>query len=184
LYVISGPESHCSEFFIMRRKEPGIISAINKTSSAISWVGVVSVSALMLLIAWDVFMRYVLDNPTGWTLEITISIQLLFGYLCAGYVLKRGGLISMTLLTDHVSEKTRTKMALASSVIGILICTLMVYCAVLMVKASYRMGELTSLIGFPMYILKSFVLIGFFFLGVQYVAEIYKNYRLLKANQQ
>jgi TRAP-type mannitol/chloroaromatic compound transport system permease small subunit len=157
-----------------------VLSAINKVNSVMAWVGIVSVPLLVLLIARDVFMRYVLNSPTGWMLEVAMGIQLLYGLFCAGYVLQVGGHVRMQLLSDRVSKRTRAWMFSISSFIGIFVCGTMVYYAWQMAAASLRMGELTGLTGYPVFFLKLMVVIGFALLGIQFIAETYKYGRMLK----
>ena len=157
-----------------------MLSVLNKISSATAWLGFISVLALVLLIAHDVFMRYVLNNPTRWTLEVAMAIQLLFGFLCAGYVLREGGHIRMQLLTDHVSQKSRLWLFITTSILGIFLCGVLAYYSFLMAQSSFRIGELTTLVGYPVFLLKSMVMIGFSLLGIQFIAETYKYWQLLK----
>ena len=158
-----------------------MLSALNKISSATAWLGFISVLALVLLIAHDVFMRYVLNNPTRWTLEVAMAIQLLFGFLCAGYVLREGGHIRMQLLTDHVSQKNRLWLFITTSILGVFLCGVLAYYSFLMAQSSFRIDELTTLVGYPVFLLKSTVVIGFSLLGIQFIAETFKYCQLLKS---
>ncbi len=160
-----------------------MLSVINKVNSAMAWVGIVSVPLLVLLIVRDVFMRYALNSPTGWMLEVAMGIQLLYGLFCAGYVLQVGGHIRMQLLTDHVSQKVRWWLFLASSVIGIFICVTMAYYAWQMAIASLRMGAMTSMIGYPVFFLKIMVVIGFALISIQFIAETFKYGQMLKGGK-
>jgi TRAP-type mannitol/chloroaromatic compound transport system permease small subunit len=156
------------------------LSAINKINSAMAWVGLVCVPLLVLIIARDVFMRYVLNSPTGWMLEVAMGIQLLYGLFCAGYVLQVGGHIRMQLLTDHVGRKTRAWLFAITSFLGIFVCGLMATYAWQMSAASLRMGERSSLIGYPVFFLKIMVVIGFALLGIQFIAETIKYGQMIK----
>jgi TRAP-type mannitol/chloroaromatic compound transport system permease small subunit len=160
-----------------------VLSAINKVNSAMAWVGVVCVPLLVLLIARDVFMRYVLNSASGWMLEVAMGIQLLYGLFCAGYVLQVGGQIRMQLLTDHISQKTRAWLFAATSFIGIFVCGTMVCYAWQMAVASLRMGELTGLTGYPVFYLKLMVVIGFALLGIQFIAETFKYGQMIKGGK-
>jgi TRAP-type C4-dicarboxylate transport system permease small subunit len=146
----------------------------------LAWLGLFSVLALVLLIGQDVFMRYVLNSPTRWTLETAMGIQLFFGFLCAGYVLREGGHIRMQLLIEHVSRKTRLWLYMITSILGFFLCVILVYYAWLMTASSYRVGELTALVAYPIWWLKSIIFLGFFLLGLQFIAETYKYYRQIK----
>jgi TRAP-type C4-dicarboxylate transport system permease small subunit len=158
-----------------------VLSLLNKISTALGWLGFVSVIALTLLIGHDVFMRYVLLSPTRWTLEVAMGIQMLFGFLCAGYVLREGGHIRMQLFTEHISLKKRLWLFMVTSGLGFLLCVVLAYYSWLMTVSSYRIGELTSLVEYPIWWLKAIILVGFSLLGLQFVAETYKYYRQLKS---
>jgi TRAP-type C4-dicarboxylate transport system permease small subunit len=158
-----------------------VLSLLNKVSSVLSWLGFVSVLVLVLLIAHDVFMRYVLNSPTRWTTEVAMGIQLLFGFLCAGYVLREDGHIRMRAFIDLVSQKTQLRSFIITSILGSFMCGILVYYSWLMAKSSLRIGELTGLVGYPVFILKLMVVIGFALLGIQFIAEAVKYYLLLKS---
>jgi len=157
-----------------------VISVLNRVNSAMAWVGIISVMLLVLLIARDVFMRYVLNSASGWMLEVAMGIQLLYGFFCAAFVLKEGGHVGVRVLTDRVSHKTRSVMFLINSIMGIFICGAMAYYCWLMTQASYRMKEITTLLGYPVFLLKLTLVIGFALLGLQFIAEAYKYGQLLK----
>ena len=158
-------------------------SFLNKISSVLSWFGFVSVLVLVILIAHDVFMRYVLNNPTRWTTEVAMGIQLLFGFLCAGYVLKEDGHIRMEAVLLSVRRITRLWMLMITSILSFFLCVILVYYSWLMALSSLRMDERTGVVGYPTYILKFAVVLGFSLLGVQFIAEAFKYWKSIRKNR-
>jgi C4-dicarboxylate transporter, DctQ subunit len=153
---------------------------LNKISTALGWLGFVSVLILVLLIGQDVFRRYVLNSPAGWTLEVSMGIQLLFGFLCAGYVLREGGHIRMEILTERIRPKLRSWLFLIDSILGFCLSGVLAYYAWLMTAASYVMGSLTPMLQYPLWWLKLVIVIGFILLALQFIAETWKYSRQIK----
>jgi TRAP-type C4-dicarboxylate transport system permease small subunit len=159
-----------------------ILSPIDKVNSAMQWVGVAAVLLLTLVVTREVFLRYVFNSPSRWTVEVSQTIQVLYGYLCAGYVLRRHAHITWESIFDYVQPKIRAMLLMMGSILGIFFCGIMAYYSWLMVAASFRSGEYTYIMVWPMFLIKSPVLIGFILLGAQYISDTEKYYQLLRGN--
>ena len=157
-----------------------MFSAIDRVNSAMRWVGVVSVLLLLLIVAGEVFMRFVFNSPSGWTIELSVTIQLVYGFLCAGYVLRQGAHITLESIFEYVQPKTRAALLMTGSIMGTFFCCIMAYYSCLMLIASFRLGDHTAFAGWPVFLLKLPVFIGFILLGGQFIVETYKDYQPLK----
>lgn len=102
------------------------VQAIETLNGVVGRVTAVFILALIGLVVWEVFLRYVLQAPTTWGNELV-------GYFFAGYILLGGG---YTLLhRDHVAMdilyarlRPRTKATLDVLTAGFVI----IYCVVLL----------------------------------------------------
>lgn len=153
---------------------------LDKVWSILSWFGLVSVILLVILITNDVIRRYILNSPTLWTMETSLGIMILFGFLCAGYVLRENAHVCMTLVIHLIDRKTNLILTIINSIIGALMCAIMVYFAWQMAVASFRTNELTGMMGYPVYILKFSVVVGFALLGLQFIADAIRNFKLYR----
>jgi C4-dicarboxylate transporter DctQ subunit len=156
--------------------------AIDKVNSALRWFGVASVLLLTFVVVREVFMRFVFNRPSGWTLEISTTIQLAYGFFCAGYVLRQKAHITLESIFDYIQWKTRAMLLMMGSIMGTIFCGIMAYYSWLMVVASFRVGEVTSFMDWPLFLIKLPVLIGFILLGAQFVADTWRYYQLLRGS--
>jgi TRAP-type C4-dicarboxylate transport system permease small subunit len=157
-------------------------SLLDKVWRVLSWFGLLSVMLLVVFTFYEVFMRYVLNRPTQWTMEVSLGIMVLFGFLCAGIGLREDMHVRMTLIIDIISEKKRLILFTINSILGALMCALMFYYSWLMAMSSFRMDELTGIVGYPVFILKFAVVIGFFLLGFQFIADAMRYYHLYRTD--
>ena len=139
---------------------------------------------LLFITTREVVMRYGFNSPSSWALEVLMGIQLFYGYLCAGYVLKEEEHIRIRVLIDHVSPKTRWRILTITSIMGAIFCGIMAHSSWLMVEASFRLGERTALLGFPIFWLKMILVIGFILFSLQFIANIHKYYQELKVSPE
>jgi C4-dicarboxylate transporter DctQ subunit len=154
-----------------------MFSVIDKVNSSLRWFGVASVLLLTFVVVREVFMRFVFNSPSGWTIEVSVIIQLAYGFLCAGYVLRQRAHITLESIFDYVQHKTRAILLMTGSIMGTIFCGIMAYYSWLMVAASFRLGEVTPFMDWPIFLIKLPVLIGFILLGAQFAADTWRYYQ-------
>lgn len=111
------------------------VRAIEALNGVVGRVTALSILALIGLVVWEVFLRYVLQAPTTWSNELT-------GYVFAGYILLGGG---YTLLhRDHVAmdivyaRLSRRRQAILDIVTAAFV---IIYCVVLLRETSVMTYE-------------------------------------------
>ena len=68
-----------------------IIYAIDQFSKTIGHVFAWCIVILMLGTSWEVFVRYVLDDPTSWAFDFSYIMYGALFYMAGAYTLSRGG---------------------------------------------------------------------------------------------
>jgi len=71
---------------------------------------------LFLVFLLQVFMRYVVNEPLGWTLEVSLVAYLWVVFWCAAFLVKEQEHIAFRLVYDAASPRVRRGFALASSI--------------------------------------------------------------------
>jgi TRAP-type mannitol/chloroaromatic compound transport system permease small subunit len=66
-----------------------------------------SVIALTLLIAWEVFNRYVLNNPHAWVLDVQIMLYGLMFMSAGAYTLSKNGHVRGDVLYGYLRPRTQ-----------------------------------------------------------------------------
>jgi len=79
----------------------------------IRWLSVI----IMLTMTFEVVMRYIFDNPTGWSYDTTIMMGGAFFILSTPYVLLHKGHIRIDLLYSRFSRRTQQIVDLSFTVL-------------------------------------------------------------------
>ena len=84
-----------------------MLSMIDRLSAGLGRVAALAYFATGLMLAWEVFMRYVFIAPTIWAAELS-QLCLVWGtWLAAAWLLHKRQHIRITLLTDHLPPPLR-----------------------------------------------------------------------------
>ena len=77
---------------------------------------VVAMGAIVLLVGWQVFTRYVLNDTAVWATEAATLLMIWMLYLGCSLALRDGDLISLSLVTDRLPPRTRAIVKLLETV--------------------------------------------------------------------
>lgn len=112
---MEGSVSTMSAATAYRRFEK-VVSAIDNTLMV---VGCAMLFALMLIVVADVSMRYAFNKPLAWSFEI-ISSYLMPGlfFMAAAHTLKANAHVSVDILHNYVSRRTRYVFEAVSSTLA------------------------------------------------------------------
>lgn len=154
------------------------VSGVERTVRLVTLTGA-GVAALLVLIvfavvAYSVFMRYVLGTPVTFSDELNGFIVVALVALGAGEVLLRGEHFGVDLLTERAGPRTQWLVEIWGMIGVILVASAVLYSAVLMVRFSYDFGIYSEgYLGVQMWIPQGFLLIGMIILILAAVARIF-----------
>lgn len=136
----------------------------------LGWIIALMTAAMMLILAWQVFVRYVLRDSSGWTSEMATLLFVWCSMLGAAYAVRAGGHVAMTMLISKFKGKAGVVVAL----IDMLLCEGFFF--VLLSGGASMMEKLskatTAQLKIPMPIVYSaFVVAGIFmmFFGLEWI---------------
>lgn len=137
------------------------VSGVERAIRVVTLSGA-GVAALLVLIvfgvvAYSVFMRYVLGTPVTFSDELTGFIVVAMMALGAGKVLLRGEHFGVDLLTERAGPRAQWLVEIWGMIGVILVAAAVLYSAVLMVQFSYDFGVYSEgYLGVQMWIPQSF----------------------------
>jgi TRAP-type C4-dicarboxylate transport system permease small subunit len=151
----------------------GITSGINRLTWISEILSEIALLGLLILVFHEVVVRYALNSPTLFSVEISEYLLVFVAFISAGWVLKEDRHVRMLAVIDLLPEKARLVADILSSV-GV-----MIFCGVL----AWKGGQTTimaftgdyhssSLLNFPLWIPYSLIPLGAFILGFQYIIRI------------
>lgn len=152
-----------------------LLLTIDKISTfvgqAFSWL----IVALTLLITWEVFSRYVLDNPHAWAFDVMIIMYGSLFMMAGAYTLSKSGHVRGDVLYGFFEPRTQATLDLILYILFFLPGVFaMTYAGYFFAAESWAMGEHSSISaeGPPIYHFKTVLPLAGAFLFVQGIIEI------------
>jgi len=137
---------------------------------------------LIVVVVWEVVMRYVFNAPTSWGFETTTFIYGVHFVLGFSYTHLHDGHVSIDVFEAKLPHKPRTILRLLTNLIifipsvGLLTIWSMIYAA-----DSWQNWELASTSWAPpLYPFKTLMAVGFVLLFLQGVSRLIHDFRVLR----
>lgn len=141
---------------------------------------------LLVVVVYEVFMRYVFNAPTSWGFELTAFIYGVHYMLGLAYCDVLGGHVRVDIFTGRLPDRSR-------ALLGIITTLLFFMPVMIFLTASSWKYALTSIAGRelnptswapPVYPIKTLMALAFSFLLVQGIANILQNIRVLQGKSK
>ena len=98
---------------------PSFVLAVDRLSQAIGYLSAGLLLAMLGMICFDVFMRYVLNAPTTWATEISTYVLVAIALLGTAYTQRVDGHIRVEVLLLNLDDGKRQKLLLVTAWIGL-----------------------------------------------------------------
>jgi TRAP-type C4-dicarboxylate transport system permease small subunit len=161
-----------------------ILATIREVNLKLRWFGNFCLWVLTFIVIKEVLMRYLFNSPSGLTVELARALQNYMGFVCAGFVQIQKAHLNMDNLLDYFSPKTKNSILAIGSLMAFLFCAIMGYYSWVMLVAAYRMGEVTTLLEWPMSCIKAGTVIGYALLGLQYLVDTWDYYNQVRGSKE
>ena len=160
-----------------------LIKAIDQFSKTVGHAFAWCVVILTLGTCYEVFIRYILNDPTSWAFDLSYLMYGAVFYMAGAYTLSRGGHVRADMYYRDWQETTQAKVELTLYILfffpGIL--------ALVVAGSSYglesmRIGEMSinSPAGIPIWPLKMMIPVGATLIGLQGFAEVLRCFVCLR----
>ncbi|UCF92516.1 MAG: TRAP transporter small permease [Desulfobacterales bacterium] len=137
--------------------------------------------AMMLLISYDVFSRYLLNSPVLFSDEISGYMLVFIGFIGAASALKDGRHISVDILVARLKPKAQVRLQVITSILSLAVLVIFCWHSWVMVYRSFeRNVRVPSILLTPLWIPQMLISIGSVFLILQLLVEMAKALRELK----
>lgn len=156
------------------------IDAINER------IGVLSsylILPLVIVVIYEVLMRYAFNAPTSWGFELTTFLYGVHFMLALAYAHKHDGHVSIDVIEVKFPRRTRTLLRIATN-LGIFLPTigLLTIWGIKYAATSWQQWERASSSWAPaIYPYKTLMAIGFVLLLLQGVAKLVDDFRALRS---
>lgn len=149
------------------------IRGVGNLSRLFAIVATLLVIAAMLVVCQMILMRYVFRLPTIWQTDFVVFSATAAIFLGAPYVLMTGGHVGVDVIELMVKERTRARMRIVSSLLGLIFCIIMLIATWVQFHDAWSGNwKHSSMWAPPLWIPLATLPLGFGLLCLQYVAQI------------
>ena len=162
------------------------ISYIGRIFDRIITIGAVLSSVLlifiMLSISFDVILRYTINQPLEWAVEISEYILVGLTFFAATWVLKRNGHVKMDQLFNHLGPRTQIVLNFITSILSAMACLIIVWYGIVVTLDHIHTGDsYFTTLEFPKWPVSAIIVVGFVLLLFQFLRMTYGYLTDLKA---
>ncbi len=139
----------------------------------------VLVSAILLLgltfiVGADITLRYLFNKPLGWVKEVSEYTLVGLGFLVAAWILKDDAHVKMDLVLSKLRPRAQTMLNIITSSISTVVVFIITWFTMRVIVEFYQTKLVApTVLEPPKWVLLTPILVGSFFLGVQFIRRTY-----------
>lgn len=146
---------------------------INRLSWVAEILAEVALLGLLLLVFHEVIVRYVFNSPTIFSVELSEYLLVLIAFASIGWVLKEDRHVRVHVLINLLPRNVQLLTDMLTSALALVFCGILLWkggkTVIMAFTGDYHSS---SLLNFPLWIPYSFIPIGAFVLGAQFLVRI------------
>ena len=151
--------------------------------TVLRWTSMAVLVFMMASICYDAIMRYAFTAPTSWSLEINSFLLVYLAVIGAAEAQRHDAHIRITYFKDKLPLRLRAAIDLATGLLGVAFCTILVWRGSTMALQALEYGErVSSSLGTPMVYPYALMPIGFAALGLQFLIDALTTIPRLKGS--
>lgn len=140
----------------------------DRLSRAFELVAETALVVLLLLVAHEVFLRYVLNAPTQYSVEFSEYLLVLLSFFSIAYVLQRDRHVRVTFVRELLPPRGRAAADLLAHGLLVVYCAVLIYYGGEMALTALRGDDRSSsLVSFPLFIPYALIPLGALALALQ-----------------
>jgi TRAP-type C4-dicarboxylate transport system permease small subunit len=160
-------------------------TAFDRLLGGLAFIGGILLACLLLLIVYEVAMRYVFRSPPSWYIEVSQYLLVFVLFLTTGFLLKEGGHIQVDILYERMNPKNRLSLDIIVSVVSLIISMLLlVVSSASVVDCFQRNAFDAGILKVPKGFLLVIIPIGFIMLTLEFARKTFKYLRQLISGSQ
>ena len=134
--------------------------------------------AIVLLVSFDVTMRYFFGRPQLFVDEVASFLQVLLIFAGAAYTFRVGGHVRVDLVTGHVRPAGRAWLRVLTLVLGIAFLAVVTWVTTQSALTAYRYGRVSAVMLYPLWLPMAFIPAGLVLLGLAMLVALVRHVKL------
>lgn len=137
------------------------------------WLLILSFIFIILLVFLQVVSRYVFNVPVGWSSELSRYLLIWITWISASYAIRKQEHIRITLLVDRFSRRAKKITELFVIIVWSAFAFVMAFVGTEVVLSLQMMGQKTSTLGIPMWVVYLIIPIGGVLMIIRLIQQVY-----------
>lgn len=157
----------------MKKTIAGIEKAIMSLTDIMTMFAGVGFLITAFIISYEIVMRAAFNEPTEWSLELSVYLVLIGGFLGMAATYRDGKHIRLDLITDRLPKSWQTYFSIVAGIGTLVFGVIFFIESIDMVATSYQMERTsTSTLRVPLYLPQLALPIGGLFLVLQVIRKM------------
>lgn len=135
--------------------------------------------AIVLLISYDVAMRYLFNEPQIFVDEVASFLEVLVVFGGAAYTFRAGGHVRVDLLTGRLSPPTRAWLRAFTLTLGVVFLSIVIWVTTQSAVTAWRYGRVSTVMLYPLWLPMGVIPAGLVLLGVTMLVALGRQVKVL-----
>lgn len=150
-----------------------ILKFLDGMSKILRIVTAIIMGIIGFIVSYEVIMRYVFNNPTGWTLAFVPYLILWGTFLGGAVTLREERHIRVDLVTRHLSQRNEKYLYLFTESIAMVFCIVLFVKGIEMVAQTKQLGIVdASSLRIPLFVPQLCIPIGALLLLIEFIRRM------------
>jgi TRAP-type C4-dicarboxylate transport system permease small subunit len=154
---------------------------IGRVSRAAATLAGAATLAIVLLVSWDVLMRYFFESPQLFVDELASFLEILVIFGGAAYTFRVGGHVRVDLLTNHLARPARAWLRMIALVMGLAFMAAVIWTTTLSAITAYRYGRVSAVMLYPLWLPMLLIPAGLLLMAIAMLVTLGRQLRALRA---
>ena len=135
--------------------------------------------AIVLLISYDVGMRYFLNEPQVFVDELASFLELLVVFGGAAYTFRAGGHVRVDLLTGHLASAARARLRTVTLALGIAFLGVVIWVTTHSAITAFNYGRVSAVMLYPLWLPMLLIPAGLALMALVMAAALARQVKIL-----
>lgn len=135
--------------------------------------------AIVLLITYDVTMRYFFNEPQVFVDELASFLEVLVIFGGAAYTFRAGGHVRVDLVTSHLHPARRAGLRLFTLLLGVVFLSIVLWVTTQSAITAYQYGRVSAVMLYPLWMPMAVIPAGLALMAVAMLLALVRQVRVL-----
>ena len=135
--------------------------------------------AIVVLISYDVTMRYFFNDPQVFVDEVASFLEVLVIFGGAAYTFRTGGHVRVDLVTSHLRPAARAWLRLVTLALGVVFLAIVLWVTTQSALTAYRYGRVSAVMLYPLWLPMAVIPAGLALMALAMLGALVRQLRAM-----